>query len=87
MAPQGKITKKARAAFRTARTQGILAIFFGVLLLIIAFVLGPVEDILTAGVGIADDPIAVAIGFAGIALIIFGINRFAGAEELNIRRR
>lgn len=60
------------------RARGIMAILGGFALLVIAVIIGPVEDIFTAGVGLIDDPIAAAAGIGGIGLIIWGINQLVG---------
>lgn len=58
----------------------IIGAIAGVALLVGAIVLGPVEDILTGGIGIVDDPIALALGVGGVGLLIWGVSQAVGKD-------
>lgn len=65
---------------KESKVGPLLAAVAGVALLIGALILGPIEDFFTAGVGIVDDPIAIAMGVGAVGLLIWGISRATGRK-------
>jgi len=70
---------KGREVFTSARSYGLVAIVGGLALILLAIALGPGDDFTL--IGVADDPIALALGMGGGVLLIFGLSRLSGKDR------